>query len=284
VANFVEEGGRMRLEHRPAQTQRQQQHQKQAARQTMEQVIEFSEQELDEELERDDLEESGAEEEPKEPPESEAVGESEIWLDDEEETDLFEAEQAPVCGLPAIGDLLIRARPLVRYWIDEKYRVHQVGQRGGGARQAGISRWRRYIAEAVAEHLRRHGCRLTAPGDWRQIPAIGSDERLLSYMPEEVRQPLQSRLKGLGKRLKGFAIELPNGDVMTVQALIDPAGRGKKATRAGALRCAAELEKGAGDGVTLAGEEWTSRDWKALDRAERSYGWRRKPAVGDDGN
>lgn len=161
------------------------------------------------------------------------------------------------------------------------------------------------IAGAIARHLRNHNCRLEKAGDWCDIPAIGSDDelRLLAANDDQQAavtefiaaeaalrkkngdtpdnrgrrkdaferlspefQAFDFALNEKGQRLKQFAIMLPNGEAVAVQALIDSAGKSekkKKVTRAAALRMAlakpAEVNR----------ESWTPKDWEAFEKAQR---------------
>lgn len=227
--------------------------------------IQVAEQQLEEELRTDD--EMEVEPEPAEPDRIEDRGDTDVYLDADEGAELF--DPPPTGPVPQLGDLPVRARPLVLYRIDERYEVHGLERSPNKCSQD-----RTLIAQAVAAHLARCGCKLENLGDWRQIPAIGSDAALLEHVAvansQAAADELKGRLEKVGRVLKWFAIELPNGDVVTVQALIDAAARSKRATRAAALRTLADAEARGEKPRELAGETWTQRDWSAFQRAQRA--------------
>jgi hypothetical protein len=109
---------------------------------------------------------------------------------------------------------------------------------------------------------------LKKPGDWCQIPHIDRDRGLLELVkaadPDEWESDL-SHVSELPKKLatiKDFAIMLPSGDVLAVPAFINGAREGKRATRAAALRLAADKPP------KLAGDDWEDADWEAFEHAQ----------------
>jgi hypothetical protein len=161
--------------------------------------------------------------------------------------------------LPLLSQLPRRARPVVRFHIDEGFEVRRLD-----GRQDAQSNQRHIIACAVARHLRDNQIKLSAPGDWCDIPLMPGDRGLLELVADEFdRADLAGRLQSVGSDLKAFAISLPNGDLVTPQALIDEAQRGKRATRAAALRLAARRP------LELAGDPWSDEDWDRFEETQR---------------
>lgn len=190
-----------------------------------------------------------------EPPEREDYGDSEQWFGGEPENPFEQDRTGP---LPLLAELPRSARPVVRFAIDADYSVHPLDV--GNDAYSGV---RRVLASAVARHLRFHGVLLKEPGDWCQIPAIGSDDQMLRLVAGEedqrqidelirLRMTIRkkesttleedsSRLDNplakfspefrdfyekLGKRganLKAMGLLLANGDVVKVSALMDVA-------------------------------------------------------------
>ena len=195
------------------------------------------------------------EEDPKEPQELEDVGDSEGSLEGTKSLSPFDQEWLE--PLPLVSHLPRRARPPVLFRIDKHFTVHPLDRSEGW-----FSTLRSAIASAIARHLRESNTPLSTIGDWCNMPAIGSDEELLALVSPEHRENVKKQLHYRGGPLKAFAILLPNGDVITPQALIDLTQEGKHATRAGALRVATRRPK------ELAGEPWSSKDWTRFENAQ----------------
>jgi hypothetical protein len=202
--------------------------------------------------------------------EQEDVEDSDALIDGHTETPFDREWASPI---PLLSQLPRRSRPAVRFHIDEGFEVRSLD-----GRQDAQSKQRYIIACAIAKHLRDHKVRLSAPGDWCNIPKIApsapddwsdvpltpSDRGLLQLIADKFdRVELASRLRSVGADLKAFAISLPSGDVVTPQALIDEAQRGKHATRAAALRVAAQRPS------TLAGDVWSDEDWDRFEETQR---------------
>ncbi len=212
-------------------------------------------QELTEEEELEEELKTEATEEPRESFELEDFGDSEVALEGETAQSPFDREWTS--QLPLVYQLPRRARPLVLFRIDENFEVHYRGRKHNSSSQL-----RLLIARAIAEHLKNNQVALSAPGDWRQLPALETDEKLLDLLGED--RPKLDRVIGkIGSEIKAFAILLPNGDVVTPQALINAAKKGKRATRAAALRMA--LQKP----TRLAGENWSEKDWHDFENTQR---------------
>jgi hypothetical protein len=176
----------------------------------------------------------------------------------EPERDAWGSTSSP----PLISELPYRARPYVCYRIDEQLEVHSLEPR-----QYPLSALRLLIAKAVARHILSEGVSLSKPGDWCQIPLIRDERRLLELVEaEDDSAQLASMLHSVGSDLKAFAILLPSGDVVTPQALINEAQKNKRATRAAALRLAAERPS------QLAGEPWSAQEWERFETTQRSKG------------
>lgn len=171
-------------------------------------------------------------------------------------------------ALPLEKQLARRTSPPVRYLIDSSLNVHRLDSRDDSG-----SNLSHLIASAVARHIRDSRTDLVKPGDWRHIPAIESERKLLKLVVAGTLSSgtsyelLKMRFEKVGASAKSFAILLPNGDVVTPQALIDDATTGRRATRAGALRQKTLQESGE-EGNELAGENWTPAHWKALKHSE----------------
>jgi hypothetical protein len=206
-----------------------------------------------------------------EPQDIEGYGDSESALRGIDARTAFDFEW--LSPEPLIHILPSRARPLVRYFIDEELVVHKLHSRTDE-----FSNLRYLIATAISKHLRNTQVTLRTIGDWCQIPAIESDENLVELMPEH-RDTLTSALAHFGSDLKSFALMLPSGDVITPQVLIDlaqdvrkskrrkmePVGdaKPKKATRGGALRLSSSKPS------ELAGEAWSLHEWTAFEKTQR---------------
>lgn len=211
--------------------------------------------------------------EPKETYELEDCGISEIALEGEgAETPFDEEWSGP---LPRLGDLPREARPRVLFWIDSQFQVHHLVRRKRPASAA-----QEALAQAIASHLKIHNAvRLSEAGDWQWLPAIGRilpttgpkksaaktsfQAELANLAPETQRAELESRLKRDSRFLKSFALVLPSGDVVTPAALVHPAQAGKQVTRAAALRWMSQKPS------ELAGEQWTDKDWRDFERAQK---------------
>ncbi|MGB7722221.1 MAG: hypothetical protein WBL65_20140, partial [Bryobacteraceae bacterium] len=202
---------------------------------------------------------------PRETFELEDSGISDVVLKGEEDQTPFDLE--PAYLLPRLGDLPAEARPRVLFWIDSQFQVHRLerGKRGASAAQEAV-------ALAIALHLRNLSTvRLSVAGDWQWLPAIGRivpaktkyHTELVELVPEAFRDEIRSRLKGDKGFLHSFALVLPSGDVITPAALVHPAQQGKQATRAAALVWCSQKP------AQLAGEDWTSEDWKKFDDAQK---------------
>jgi hypothetical protein len=208
-----------------------------------------------------------------EPPDIETSGDSDVALYGQEAASPFDSEWSS--PLPLIYQLPARARPLIRFYIDERLEV-QTLERG----EDEISKLRFLITCAVAKHLGDQNVSLLKVGDWCHIPAIKDDEGLIDLIPPgQDRETLRSRLEHMGSDLKAFALTLPSGDVVTPQALINLAHderkatrvkgerslrfSGKRATRAGALRVSSQKPS------ELAGEVWTEEDWGRFEETQR---------------
>lgn len=237
-------------------------------------------------------EESGDEEIPPvedspEPPEVEAWGDSDVAVNGVDAASPFDFEWAS--RLPLIRQLPRRARPPVRFYIDERLEVHKIG-----VGEDDITNLQHLIAAAVAKHIEDQHVRLEQPGDWCHIPAITDDEGLIELVaPGDSRETLRHRLEHMGSDLKAFAIALPSGDVVTPQALINLARDerrstrakdktdlglpGTRATRAAALRLSSQRPG------EIAGEPWSERDWSRFEdtqRKKKSGGRVKKPFEG----
>jgi len=209
--------------------------------------------------------------EPLEPPELEDLGDSAAHEDDGAPPgSLF--DRAWTDALPLVSQLPRRLRPPVRYRIDSELSVHELFQKRSKSESL-----ERAVAEAIAEHLRRTGVKLEDPGDWCRIAAIGRDIDLVSLIPAPYTQGLgQGTFKSVGNVLKDFAVELPNGEVVTPQALIDRARRDKLTTRAAALRWAARRPA-----VTPDGDAWAPKDWDEFEVTQSKKSQRAARARGE---
>lgn len=192
------------------------------------------------------------EQDPKEPQQIEDTGVSEVVLEGEIAESPFEEWLE---SLPLVSHLPRRARPRVLYRIDEHFAVHPLDRQEGW-----FSNLRYLIACAIAKHLRESRITLSAPGDWCNVPATGGDEELIALVPDEDQEKLRKRLD---RPFKAFAMLLPSGDVMTVQAILDRAQKGKRATRAAALRFSATRPR------ELAGESWSEEDWDLFEDTQQ---------------
>jgi len=253
-----------------------------------------------------------------EPQDRENYGDSERWFVDVDELG-SPFEQDASGPLPWIADLPRAARPIVRFAIDANYCVHPLDL--ADDMYFGV---RRALALAVAMHLRQHSVELKAPGDWCEIPAIGSDDELFRLITDDedatkidelirvrtlVRKlrklvsrknsktkgddqrelgdqvtklsslletfssefrDIYEKLQKRGANFKALGLQLPNGDVVQVSALMDVARMGKRATRAAALR----LENGKPG--SIAGESWDATDWKGFMESQRKKKYRPK--------
>jgi len=216
--------------------------------------------------ELEEQESQDAEEEAPEPPTLEDLGDSDWFVEDSVPGSAFDrAWNGP---LPLIWQLPRHLRPPVSFRIDSNFEIHPMGEKTktGALEQA--------IAEAIVEHLRRKGVEFHQPGDWCSIPCIGGDAELIELQPEHLPARLDlDRLRKTHPSVKDFAIELPNGDVITPQALLDRARENKRTTRAAALRCASQRPE-----VTPDGERWTAQDWKDFEITQRKKNPRRRTA------
>jgi hypothetical protein len=200
--------------------------------------------------------------------EIDALGDSDAFVEPEAGSSPFDLEW--VGTLPRVRDLPPRACPRVLYRLSKYLEV------------LGLTRSKKHheplrdtIALAVAEHIRRSGVQLKDGGDWVNIPAIAGNDALIN-LARENQDELRRATKNRFRQLKSFAVALPNGEVVTVEALVHRGVAGRKATRAAALRVLAA-------GIVrkeLAGEEWTEADWRQLkENEEESWRRRRKRAT-----
>lgn len=198
------------------------------------------------------------EQEAPEPPALEDLADSDWFLGDSSPGGAFDRGwNEPV---PLISQLPRRLRPLVRFQIDSNLELHPIGEEGA---RAGVLE--RAIAEAIVAHLQTTGVEFREPGDWCAVPCIGRDRELMNLVPEHFRNTLdEARLHSIGSIVKDFAIQLPNGDVVTPQALLDRARRDKRTTRAAALRWASQRPE-----VMPDGERWTAEDWRGFENTQR---------------
>lgn len=194
-----------------------------------------------------------------EPAELEDYGDSEVSLQGMKAETSFDREW--LLNLPLLSQLPWKVRPLVRFRLDERLEPHVLD---GSDRDGNL----RYLVTcAIAEHVRRTNIEITHRDDWCQLPAIKGDKGLLELVPEgPERNRLAAALAKVGSDLKGFAIMLPNGDVITPQTLMNAASEGKSATRAAVLRLSSQRP------TMIANEPWTSSDWRKFDDTQRKKG------------
>lgn len=204
-----------------------------------------------------------------EPPALEDLADSDRFLEDSPPGSAFDrAWNEPV---PLISQLPRRLRPPVRCRIDSNLDVHLLA--GEAPKTEALER---AITEAIVEHLRNTGVELRAPGDWCAVPCIGSDRELADLVPEHLRTALdEARLHSIGNIVKDFAIQLPSGDVVTPQALLDRARKGKRTTRAAALRWASQRPESTPDG-----EQWTADDWNGFEDTQRKKKYSKTARLG----
>lgn len=222
-----------------------------------------------------------------EPPEIEAWGDSDVAVNGVDAASPFDFEWTSL--LPLVRQLPRRARPPVRFYIDERLEVHRIG-----VGRDDITNLQHLIAVAVAKHIEAQHVRLEKIGDWCHIPAIIDEQGLIELVASgEGRETLRHRLEHMGSDLKAFAIALPSGDVVTPQALINLARDerrstrakdntdlelpGRRATRAAALRLSSQKPG------EIAGESWSERDWSRFEdtqRKKKSGGKGKKPVKG----
>lgn len=139
---------------------------------------------------------------------------------------------------------------------------------------------RQMVTNAIALHLKREmtAIGMQANGDWAHIPALkdvpdnqqeANKYRRLGILVEEIHGKNASTqlLKKLqhARGLLEFAIRLPNDDVITPLALIDPARISKRASRAGVLRL---LTQSKTKPFSVAGETWSQEDWRGFEKAQ----------------
>jgi hypothetical protein len=193
-----------------------------------------------------------------EPPALEDLADSDSFFDDLPPGGAF--DQGWYGTVPLISQLPRRVRPPVRFLIDSEMNLHRLGDEGSKASEL---EWA--VADAVAAHIRNAGVALRTTGDWCGIPCIGGDRELLALVPEHLRSTLdEARLRSIGSIIKDFAIQLPSGDVIVPQTLLDPARKDKRTTRAAALSLASlRLE------LMPDGEQWTADDWNAFESTQR---------------
>ncbi|HMW03219.1 MAG: hypothetical protein K1Y36_25760 [Blastocatellia bacterium] len=209
------------------------------------------------EREQEDDLEAEADTEPAEPQVIDELGASDCTLEGPTAETAFDREWE--FDLPLIFQLPKSVRPLVLFQIDEDKKVHCLGQKGSSD-----SDLRTLVAKAIAKHLSDWQVILKEPKDWVKIPCIAGNDGILKLVSEEQAQEMHQQLKSMGSVLKNFAIRLWNGDVITPDAIMNLAQKGKQATRAGALRVAAD-----GDQIELGGETWAKEDWRSFEDTQR---------------
>lgn len=222
--------------------------------------------------EEEDEQDERVESEPPEPPEVEDAGDSSAHVEDESAGSEF--DRAWYGHLPLMRQLPRRLRPPVRYRIDAEFAVRPLYPKTPDRladdplyrKKAASEHLEQTVAEAIAEHLRQKDVHLDQPGDWCRIPCIGGDDALVKLIPKQHAQLIDTkRFHSIGNVLKNFAIELPNRDVVTPQALISPPARkGKRTTRGAALRWASQRPSTTPDGTT-----WSQRDWDEFERNQK---------------
>ncbi len=134
--------------------------------------------ELDDELRDEDLSghladvNEGAQAE--EPPAREDIADSDEWLLDGDSQSPWELEWRGRC--PLIADLPRRARPTVRFAIDNNFNVSmlEVSQIPGLLHHLHRTDLRR-----VEEHLKQHGIHMRESADWCYLVVFGGEEGLL---------------------------------------------------------------------------------------------------------
>jgi hypothetical protein len=221
-------------------------------------------------LEEEEEEEQEPNPESPEPPDLEDLGDSEAWLDELPSGVQFDLAWRG--SLPLVSALPYRLHPPVRFRIDRDFTVRPLSRRR-------LKPTEQAIAQAIAQHLRMSGVTLVQPGDWYKIPSIGKTQptekgrgrqsdtlrNLAALVPESFHNLVnEERLDKVGDAAKQFGIQLSNGDVITPDALLFPAGDGRRSTRAAALRCAsARLEYITND------EKWSAEDWDRFEETQR---------------
>jgi hypothetical protein len=201
-------------------------------------------------------------------------GESDEMIAGKSAATPFDREPDSVGAL--IKHLPRRARPVVRYFIDENFEVHRLDNVNDS-----VSHIRHHIARAIAVHVRNSNVLLINAEDWRNIPSLSKQIHLLDLIPDEdllldasdrskkvksvtLRNRVATKIKDEAE-IKNFAILLHNGDVITPDTILEDAKMDKSATRAGALRASAKRQ----ENMDLAGEIWDADDWETFDKTQR---------------
>lgn len=178
--------------------------------------------------------------------------------------------------LPLISQLPRRVNPPLRFYVDDEYTVHRLDLRNDAISNLGL-----LICCAIARHLREKNVQLAEPGNWRKIPAIGTDGKLFALMTSEIfakaanveseAKILRNMWKHLGAQAKYFAIIFTSGDVVTPQALIEGAQKNLESppTRAGALREAVRRQRLMYEMGEVVSDIWKDLDWVKFEKAQR---------------
>ncbi|MEM9367576.1 MAG: hypothetical protein AAGD07_16410 [Planctomycetota bacterium] len=214
----------------------------------------------------------GHEDDALEPPQVEDFGDSQHYLVEQGESSLTTTESAVSPheveddqGPPPDTQIPLRSRPLVRFRIDKSYRVHELISYRRYRREMEVDRLRRIIAQQIALHLQRYNYAPSETGQWCHIPALTMDDIPAHLDSEADRRRLASALKSSPKRLKRFAILLPNGEAVSVEAINTRVFKKKgehDATLAGVLRLHSNPE-----GIDqVCGRVWTHQNKTKLNR------------------
>ncbi len=184
----------------------------------------------------------------------------------------------------------------IRFWIDRCFEVHGGDMPPSSSDRSGplpLSALRRAVADAIALHLRleQSTAPLDAPGSWVDVPLLAPSPGEACTLGGNVLEELKARNTAYLKEtaylirlvaelhgtdvacevahrhraamyFKEFAIRLPNDDVVTVKTLIKEARKGKRATRAAALRLLNTKP------AQVAGEPWSPADWSGFRKAQ----------------
>jgi hypothetical protein len=145
----------------------------------------------------------------------------------------------------------------VLFEIDEHLEVHDVHRD-----HSVVAELRRALTCALAEHIRKSGVSVTERLGWVDVPCLVTRE-LINLVDIDHRDAVKIRI-GSADEFKAFALRLPSGDVVVPDTFLNCARKGKKATRAGALRVATQQPQ------QLANESWTAADWKQFERTQRT--------------
>jgi hypothetical protein len=195
---------------------------------------------------------------PPEPPEQDNLGSSEASLSPDGEnpqSDLDPLDGPPGLGRVANPDL---RRMAVRFAISKSGKISACFPPRLPGR---VHQLRKEIAEAIALHV----CGQDGWQDgrtWLDVPVLKFSRLLELVKNDAVRSELGKRDKSQGKRLKNFAIALPDGKAIAVSSLIFEARENKVATRAAALRLEADRPP------EVASESWSAEDWTGFEEAQ----------------